>query len=122
MYSRAVKGSSVAWAALAVFVLGCVSNRPPVETHNSRKLRQLAGNAVRAGLPYDAALDSVTESAARAVGLGQTHGTVAPGYVANLVVWSGDPFELSTKVEAVVIRGQIVSLESRQTALFRRYR
>lgn len=92
------------------------------ETHNARKLRQIAGNAVRAGLSRDAALAAVTREPARALGLGNRYGEVAPGRVANLVVWSGDPFELSTRAEAVVIRGRKVSLESRQTRLLQRYR
>jgi imidazolonepropionase-like amidohydrolase len=92
------------------------------ETHNARKLRQVAGNAIRAGLSYDAALSAVTLEPARTVGLEARYGSVEPGRVANLVVWSGDPFELSTRAEAVVIRGRNVSLRSRQTALFERYR
>lgn len=91
------------------------------ETHNARKLRQVAGNAVRAGLPHDAALDAVTRAPARAFGLDARYGSVEPGRVANLALWSGDPFELSTKVEALIVRGKRVSLASRQTALFERY-
>jgi imidazolonepropionase-like amidohydrolase len=92
------------------------------ETHNARKLRQVAGNAVRAGLPREAALDAVTRAAARAVGLDARYGTVQAGKVANLVLWSGDPFELSTRAVAVVIRGRMVPLRTRQTALFERYK
>ncbi|MBK8994190.1 MAG: amidohydrolase family protein [Myxococcales bacterium] len=92
------------------------------ETHNARKLRQIAGNAVRAGLSPDAALDAVTRAPARAFGLDARYGSVEPGRVANLALWSGDPFELSTKLEALIVRGQRVSLASRQTALFERYK
>jgi len=92
------------------------------ETHNARKLRQVAGNAIRAGLDRDLALAAVTREPARAVGLDKRYGSVEPGRVANLVVWSGDPFELSTRAEAVIIRGRKVSLRTRQTALFERYR
>jgi imidazolonepropionase-like amidohydrolase len=92
------------------------------ETHNARKLRQVAGNAIRGGLDRDQALAAVTREPARAVGLEKRYGSVEPGRVANLVVWSGDPFELSTRAEAVIIRGRNVSLRSRQTALFERYR
>ncbi|GMV12772.1 MAG: hypothetical protein DYH12_22940 [Sorangiineae bacterium PRO1] len=92
------------------------------ETHNARKLRQIAGNAVRAGLSHDAALDAVTRAPARAFGLDARYGSVEPGRVANLALWSGDPFELSTKLEALIVRGQRVSSASRQTALFERYK
>ena len=91
-------------------------------THNARKLRQVAGNAVRAGLPHGAAIAAITRVPAEALGLGGRYGTLAPGKVANLAIWSGDPLELSTRVVDLVIRGQRVSLRSRQTALFERYR
>ena len=92
------------------------------ETHNARKLRQIAGNAVRAGLPWDAALGAVTRAPARAFGLDARYGSVEPGRVANLALWSGDPFELSTRCEALIVRGRRAPLESRQTALFQKYR
>lgn len=92
------------------------------DTANTRKLRQVAGNAVRAGLPHRAAIAAVTSAPAEALGLGARYGTLAPGKTANLVVWSGDPLEISTRVVQVVIRGQSVSLRSRQTALFEKYR
>ncbi len=91
------------------------------ESHNARKLRQIAGNAVRAGMPHDAALDAVTDAPARIFGMAG-YGSPKVGRVANLAVWSGDPFELSSRVEALVIRGAQVSLRSRQTALLERYR
>jgi imidazolonepropionase-like amidohydrolase len=91
------------------------------ESHNARKLRQEAGNAVRAGLPAQAALAAVTEAPARLFGM-DDYGTPAVGRVANLVVWTGDPFELGSFAEHVVIRGRDVDLRSRQTALYDKYR
>lgn len=92
------------------------------ESHNVRRLRQVAGNAVRAGLPHDAALRAVTLGAAEAFGLQRTHGSLEKGKVANLVIWSGDPFEMATRVEAMYIRGEATSLENRQRVLLERYR
>ncbi len=92
------------------------------ETHNARKLRQVAGNAVRAGLPYAVAIAAVTRAPAEALGLGARYGTLAPGKVANVVVWSGDPLELSTRVVEVLVRGRKVSLYNRQRALLEKYR
>jgi len=89
--------------------------------HNVRKLRQWAGNAVRAGMSHAGALRAITATPAEVFGL-TDRGTIAPGKVANLVVWSGDPFELSTRVEALVIQGRTVDLAHRQRALFERYR
>ncbi|MDI1428262.1 amidohydrolase family protein [Polyangium sorediatum] len=92
------------------------------DTHNARKLRQVAGNAVRAGLPHAAAIAAITSAPAAALGLGAKYGTLAPGKVANLVVWSGDPLEIASRPLAVVIRGKKVDLGNRQSALFTRYR
>ncbi|MGH6691129.1 MAG: amidohydrolase family protein, partial [Gammaproteobacteria bacterium] len=52
----------------------------------------------------------------------QRYGSLEPGKVANVVVWSGDPFEFTTGVERVLIRGREIPLRSRQTELFERYR
>ena len=92
------------------------------DTHNARNLRQEAGNAVTYGLPWEEALRAITRAPADIWGVGDRYGSLAPGKVANVVVWSGDPLELLTRAELVLIRGQIVPLRSRQTELRDRYR
>ena len=92
------------------------------DSHNARWLTLEAGNAVRFGLPWEIALRAVTLAPARAVGVDDRYGSLEPGKVGNLVVWTGDPFELSTRAESVVIRGSVTSPENRQIDLFRRYR
>lgn len=92
------------------------------DTHNARKLRQIAGNAVRAGLPHEAAITALTRTPAEAFGMANQYGTLATGKVANVVIWSGDPLETSTHPTAVIIRGRSVELVNRQTMLLNRYR
>jgi len=92
------------------------------DSHNARNLRQQAGNAVSYGLPWDQALRAVTLTPAEIFGVADRYGSLEVGKVANVVVWSGDPFELATSVEHVLIRGRAVPLTSRQTELFERYR
>ena len=92
------------------------------ETHNARKLRQAAGNAVRAGLPHEAAIQAITRGPAEAFGLDGRVGTLEAGKAANLVVWSGDPLEIGTRVLSVYVRGREVELRSRQTELFEKYK
>jgi imidazolonepropionase-like amidohydrolase len=92
------------------------------DTHNSRNLRQQAGNAVSYGLPWDQALRAITLTPAEVFGVSDRYGSLEVGKVANVVVWSGDPFEFSTGVEHVYIRGREIPLTSRQTELFERYR
>jgi imidazolonepropionase-like amidohydrolase len=91
-------------------------------THNARNLRYVAGNAVRAGLDHEQALVAITKNAADALGMGEQYGTLEPGKAANVVVWSGDPFEFSTAVESVWIGGERVPDATRQRQLFERYR
>jgi imidazolonepropionase-like amidohydrolase len=90
--------------------------------HRAHTLRQEAGNAVARGLAWEQALSAVTLAPARALGIERDHGTVAAGRVANLVVWDGDPFELSTSAVHVLVRGREQSLRTRQDALVERYR
>jgi imidazolonepropionase-like amidohydrolase len=88
----------------------------------SRDLRTAAGNEVRNGMTWDDALRSVTLAAATALGIGQRTGSLETGKAANVVVWSGDPFEFSSRAEHVFIRGVDVPLGNRQTELRERYR
>ena len=92
------------------------------QTENSRNLRQQAGNAVAYGMTWDQALRAVTLTPAEAFGVADRYGSLEVGKVANVVVWTGDPFEFSTGVEHVFIRGKEISLRSRQTELLERYR
>ena len=91
------------------------------DTHNSRNLRQQAGNAVSYGMAWEQALRSVTLTTAEVFGVADRYGSLEPGKVANVVVWSGDPFEFATGVEHVYIRGREIPLRSRQTELLERY-
>ena len=92
------------------------------DTHKSHDLRQQAGNAVSHGMTWDQALRSVTAAPAQIFGVADRYGSLETGKVANVVVWTGDPFEFSTGVEHVLIRGKEIPLRSRQTELFERYK
>jgi imidazolonepropionase-like amidohydrolase len=92
------------------------------DAHNARNLRFLAGNAVANGMPYDAALAAITSVPARIWGADSMIGALAPGRRADLVVWSGDPFELLTRAEHVFIGGREMPPDNRQRQLLARYR
>lgn len=91
------------------------------EPHNVRKLRQAAGIAAANGLPWDAALAAITRVPAEAFGLGDRVGSVEVGRRADLVLWSGDPLEVTSWAERVWIGGRLQSDRSRQTELRDRY-
>lgn len=88
---------------------------------DARRLRQEAGIAVAHGLDRDAALRAITLSPAEVFGKASELGSVTPRKRANLVLWSGDPLELSTVAERVWIDGRAMSLENRQRALAEKY-
>jgi hypothetical protein len=89
--------------------------------HDARNIRQLAGNAVAHGLPWDAALAAITRNPAEIFGLGATHGRIAIGHSADLVLWDGDPLEVTTIATQVWINGRAIGMRSRQTELRDRY-
>jgi imidazolonepropionase-like amidohydrolase len=91
------------------------------ETHQARKLRQLAGNAVSNGLPYEAGLAAMTVSPAVIFALGDEYGSIEENSVADLVIWSGDPLEVTAAADQVIIAVKPVEMVSRQTLLRDRY-
>ncbi len=91
-------------------------------TENTRDLRQQAGNAVASGMTWEQALRAVTLTPAEILGVADRYGSLDAGKVANVVVWTGDPFAFSTGVEHVYIRGREIPLRSRQTELLERYK
>lgn len=67
-----------------------------------------AGYALRYGMPFQEVLKAVTLNPARIMNLEERLGTLDPGKDADLVLWSGEPFQASTRAEAVVVNGQVV--------------
>jgi len=89
--------------------------------HMARKNRQLAGSAVAHGLPWEAALAAITSGAADIFGIAGERGRIEKGQAADLVLWSGDPLEVTSVAEQVWIAGRAVEMRSRQTELAERY-
>lgn len=92
-----------------------------------RDLANYAGNLVAqakvpggSGLKWDQAFAAITRVPAEIFGLSDL-GVLKPGARADVVVWSGDPLELSTLADLVIIGGVEQSLTSRQTELAKRY-
>ena len=88
---------------------------------NVRNIRQEAGNAVAYGLSWDEALRAVTLTPAEVMGVAGSVGSLQVGRDANVVVWSGDPFEFSTRAEQVFVQGRTFDTKSRQQQLTERY-
>ncbi|HXJ05870.1 MAG TPA: amidohydrolase family protein [Candidatus Acidoferrum sp.] len=87
----------------------------------ARRLGQQAANAVAYGLPYDQALKAVTVYPADIFGLADQLGTLETGKVADVIVTTGDPLELTTEVKFLFIKGQRTSLDNKHLRLYEKY-
>ncbi|MUV12972.1 amidohydrolase family protein [Lysobacter sp. HX-5-24] len=90
-------------------------------SHHARKVRQMAGNAVANGLPWEDGLAALTRVPAQVFGVDGEVGTIAVGKRADLVLWSGDPLDVTALAEAVWLDGRAQPMRSRQTELRDRY-
>ena len=88
---------------------------------NSRNLPQHAAMAAAFGLPREEALKSVTLYPAQILGVGNRVGSIETGKLADLQITDGDPLEVTTRCEQLIIAGKLVPMESRQTRLFQKY-
>lgn len=106
-------------AGVTVVLIG---NGPGDEaSFNVRNIRQEAGNAVAYGMSWDDALRAITLAPAEVLGIADQVGSIAVGRDANVVVWSGDPFEFGSVAEQVFVRGRTSAAKSRQQMLVERY-
>jgi imidazolonepropionase-like amidohydrolase len=78
--------------------------------------------AVAYGLPNDAALKSLTLWSAQITGVDNTLGSLEAGKSATLIVTSGDPLEITTRIDAAYIDGRQIDLSNKQTKLAEKYR
>lgn len=106
--------------------IGMIDDR---DSHQLRYSPQYAGNLVAlgklpgaAGLSWADAFAAITSKPAEIMGVGNEIGSLLPGRRADIVIWSGDPLELSSTPEAVFIDGIRQPIETRQTRLRDRYR
>ncbi|WP_240914207.1 amidohydrolase family protein [Microbulbifer sp. SH-1] len=100
-------------------VLVAISGPGYAGSHNSYLSRQGAGNAVAYGLPFEEGVKAISANVATIFGL--EGGVLAPGSRADLVLWSGDPLEVTSFAEMVLIDGKPQSLVTRSTRLRDRY-
>jgi len=108
-------------AGVAVALIGNAGGGDE-EAFNVRNVRYEAGNAVAYWMSHDDALRAITLTPAEIFGVADRVGSLQPGRDADVVVWSGDPFEFATQPEHVFIRGREVRGQTRQDLLEQRYK
>jgi imidazolonepropionase-like amidohydrolase len=105
--------------------IGMINDR---DSHQLRYTTQYAGNIVSlqyvpgaTGLTWDEAFAAISSVPAEIMGVGDRLGSLKAGRVADVVVWDGDPLELSSAAIAVIIDGVEQPLANRQNRLRDRY-
>ncbi len=106
--------------------IGMIDDR---DAHQLRYTPQYAGNLVSlnkvpraSGISWDEAFSAISYMPAKIMGVANKHGSLQVNRAADVVIWDGDPLELSTNVESVYIDGKEQSLSNRQSKLRERYR
>ncbi|QDU65820.1 amidohydrolase family protein [Engelhardtia mirabilis] len=89
---------------------------------NPRNLIFHAGFAAAFGLPREEAVRAITYNPAKILRARADLGSIAPGKLADLVLTDGDLLEPTTRVEAMWVDGERISLRSKHTELYDRYR
>lgn len=89
--------------------------------HSVRNLPYSAAVAVAYGLPYEEGLKSITIYPAEILGIADKVGSIEKGKIANLVVWTGDPLQVRSRVKHLIIKGKLVPLTNHDTELRDRY-
>jgi imidazolonepropionase-like amidohydrolase len=89
---------------------------------NARHVPFHAQLAIAYGLPPEGALKALTIWPAEIFGADKDIGSITQGKLANLVVMSGDPFDLRTQVTNLFIKGRLVPADDRQSRLYDKYK
>ncbi|MGI8603602.1 MAG: amidohydrolase family protein [Verrucomicrobiales bacterium] len=87
-----------------------------------RNLPYVASQAVAFGLPREIALKGITLFPAEILGVHDRLGSIEPGKEASLIAVDGDILDLRSNVKRMWISGNEVSLESRHTRLYEKFR
>jgi imidazolonepropionase-like amidohydrolase len=88
---------------------------------NVRNLPVPAAISVAHGLSEEEAIKAMTINPARILGIDDMVGSLEVGKVANVVVWTGSPIQLRSRVDTVIIKGELVPMTSLQTRLYDKY-
>ncbi len=103
-------------------VLFCLQNQGDMEAMNARNLAFLAGTAAAYGLTKEQALQSVTLSSAKILGIDNLVGSIETGKLASLVVSEGDILDMKTnKIILAYVNGRSIKLSNFQNDLNKKY-
>ena len=103
-------------------VMFCLQNQGDMEAMNSRNLPYLAGTAAAYGLTKEQALQSITLSTAKILGVDHLIGSIEQGKLASLVISAGDVLDIkSSTILMAFINGKSVKVRNFQNDLYKKY-
>jgi imidazolonepropionase-like amidohydrolase len=99
-----------------------LQNQGDMEAMNARNIAFLAGTAAAYGLTKEQALQSVTLSSAKILGIDKLVGSIETGKLASIVVSEGDILDMRTNnIILAYINGRQLNLNNFQTDLYKKY-
>lgn len=103
-------------------VLVGLENSGQMERANARNLPFQAGQVVSQGMNKEDALKLITSNTAKILGINADYGTLETGKSATLFISEGDALDMRTNILShAFIDGRVISLETHQTELWKRY-
>lgn len=91
-------------------------------SRNVRNITTPAAISVAHGLSEKEALEALTINPAKILGIDDEVGSLEVGKMANVAIWSGSPIQGRSRVETVIIKGELIPMTSFQTRLYDKFR
>jgi imidazolonepropionase-like amidohydrolase len=89
---------------------------------NVRNITRPAAISAAHGLSETDALEALTLSPAKILGIADEVGTLEKGKIGNVAIWTGSPIQGRSRVESVIIKGKLIPMTSFQTRLYDKFR
>lgn len=103
-------------------VMFCLQNQGDMEAMNSRNLPYLAGTAAAYGLTKEQALQSITLSTAKILGVDSLIGSLETGKLASMVISTGDVLDIrSSNIVMAFVNGRSIRVSNFQNDLYKKY-
>ena len=104
-------------------VLFCLENSGDMEQMGTRNLPFYAGTAKAYGLTYEQAVQSISLSTAKILGVDDRLGSIEKGKDATLFISEGDALDMmGNEVTHAFVSGRAIDLDNRQKQLYRKYK
>jgi imidazolonepropionase-like amidohydrolase len=91
-------------------------------SRNVRNIVRSAAISVAHGLSEEDAIEALTINPAKILGIADKVGSLEEGKMANVAIWTGSPIQERSRVETVIIKGELIPMTSFQTRLYDKFK